>query len=91
MKAVDRLGQAVLSHIVKGIDPSELESDEESSLSTQETQDLEMVGEAFATLRGELLKIHVRSGPDQLTKLHLQQCLARLAEAQMWAERIVLE
>ena len=89
-KLATLLGQTVLSQLLKDMETADLESDD-SPLTPQEVEDLEAIQEAFAKLRKSLTEIHVRSGPDLLTRLHLQQCLARLSEAEMWAERVVLE
>ncbi|WP_162906701.1 hypothetical protein [Algihabitans albus] len=63
--------------------------DELVALTVQEVAELERVQGAFADLRAQLSAL--AEPGDSLDRLHLQQCLARLSEAEHWAERLVLE
>lgn len=65
------------------------EADTLEALSESEVESLEDLQAEFARLREAVVAQH--DPTDSLSRLHLQQCLARLSEAEHWAERIVLE
>lgn len=65
------------------------EEDALEALTEAEVESLEDLQAEFARLREAVAAQH--DPTDSLSRLHLQQCLARLSEAEHWAERMVLE
>lgn len=64
-------------------------AEEICALTPEESAALETLHDAFDGLRRQMRDLADKR--DTLSMVHLEHGLARLAEAQMWAERIVLE